>query len=216
MPIPPERSKPDFAPEPDRADLEAFSLPERRRAEAPRPPLPRTTPAPAPRPSPKPLSPGFTEYDQQPTTAYPIPDLPDFNAPPSAVLPAPTPLANAIPEETRVADVSPELLEASSRFTPTGLPNPLGRAPMPPTQARLATSTPYDADEVHFHEVYRDFVATRERCAEPADGLTYDKFANKLRDKREQLIQRFGYRTVRFNVYVKDGKAALKATPVKD
>ena len=40
--------------------------------------------------------------------------------------------------------------------------------------------------------------------------------AQKLRKNREQLVQKYACRTVRFAVYVKDGKAALKATPVKD
>ena len=71
-------------------------------------------------------------------------------------------------------------------------------------------------DEQHFQDVYREFVSTRERCGEPADGLTYDKFAVKLRKNREQLVQKYSCRTVRFQVYVKEGKAALKATPVKD
>jgi len=64
--------------------------------------------------------------------------------------------------------------------------------------------------------VFREFIATRERCGEPADGLTYDKFVAKLRKNREQLVQKYACRTVRFQVYVKEGKAALKATPVKD
>ena len=71
-------------------------------------------------------------------------------------------------------------------------------------------------DEEHFHEVYLDFVAQRERCGESADGLTYERFATKLRKNRDQLIAKYACRTVRFQVYVKDGKAALKATPVKD
>ena len=59
-------------------------------------------------------------------------------------------------------------------------------------------------------------MATRERCGEGSDGLTYEKFVAKLRKNREQLVQKYACRTVRFQVYVKEGKAALKATPVKD
>jgi hypothetical protein len=46
--------------------------------------------------------------------------------------------------------------------------------------------------------------------------MTYDKFAAKLRKNKEQLVAKDNCKTVRFQVYVKDGKAALKATPVKD
>jgi len=46
--------------------------------------------------------------------------------------------------------------------------------------------------------------------------LTFAKFGDKLRKNKEELVQKTGCREVRFTVYVKDGKAALKATPVKD
>jgi hypothetical protein len=108
-------------------------------------------------------------------------------------------MANAIPDTTRVADIPPELLQAAR---PVTTPVPRGRKQPP--------------DEEHFHEVYKDFVAQRERCGEKADGLTFERFATKLRKNRDQLMSKYGCRTVRFQVYVKDGKAALKATPVKD
>ena len=55
-------------------------------------------------------------------------------------------------------------------------------------------------------------------------GLTYDcnSFCRtcfnweQLRKNKEQLVAKYNCRTVKFQVYVKDGKAALKATPVKD
>jgi hypothetical protein len=154
----------------------------------------RFTPSPRSAPPPPPL-----DYDHQPTTAYPIPDLPDFNAPPASALGSQGPMANAIPDTTRVADIPPELLQAAAR--PETTPMPRQRTP---------------PDEDHFHEVFREFVAQRERCGESADGLTFERFAVKLRKNRDQLMSKYGCRTVRFQVYVKDGKAALKATPVKD
>jgi len=42
-----------------------------------------------------------------------------------------------------------------------------------------------------------------------------DKFFAKLRSNREQLIAKYNCRSARFSVYVKDGKAAIKATPVR-
>ena len=64
--------------------------------------------------------------------------------------------------------------------------------------------------------MFREFLATRERCGEPQENLTYDKFVTKLRKNKEQLVQKYNCKSVRFQVYVKDGKAALKATPVKE
>ena len=71
-------------------------------------------------------------------------------------------------------------------------------------------------ERVKTSAAFHEFVATRERCGEPADGIPYEKFAAKLKKNHEQLVQKYGCRTVRFQVHVKDGKAALKATPIKD
>ena len=62
--------------------------------------------------------------------------------------------------------------------------------------------------------MYQDFIDTRQRCGEATDGVTFDKFGAKLRANREQLMTRYKCQRVKFQVYVKDGKAALKATPV--
>jgi len=169
-----------------------------------RPPSQRLSPSPAtpPRPAapkpPPPPEPAQLDYDHQPTTAYPIPNLPDFNLPPASAL---APVVHAIPEATRVADPSPELLASARVSGPR--PQPLPKPAAPP-------------DEVHFQDVFHEFLAVRERCGEGGDNLTFEKFAGKLRKNRDQLVQKYGCRTVRFQVYVKDGRAALKATPVRD
>ncbi len=72
-----------------------------------------------------------------------------------------------------------------------------------------------DALEDELHEVFAEFVDTKRTCGESVDGLTYEKFATKLRGHRLQLLQKPGCKTVRFQVYIKDGKAALKALPVQ-
>lgn len=72
-----------------------------------------------------------------------------------------------------------------------------------------------DPEEHHEREVFADYIATREKCGEPIGALTLDKFRAKLAANREQIIAKYACRSARFSVYVKDGKAALKATPVK-
>ena len=64
--------------------------------------------------------------------------------------------------------------------------------------------------------VYDDFIRTKKQCGEPTDGLSYEKFANTLKKNRDALIQKHGCKRVKFSVYVKEGRASLKATPVKD
>ncbi len=69
--------------------------------------------------------------------------------------------------------------------------------------------------DVHYREVYQRFVEVRVECGEPTDDLTYDKFTAKLGQSRDAVMAKHACADVRFQVYVKNGKAALKATPVK-
>jgi len=113
--------------------------------------------------------------------------------------------APQVPVPTRGAPASSPLQRSSSSQVPPSAASPV---PLPSPFAA-------GAEEAHFQQVYREFVATKEKCGEPADGLTYDKFAAKLRKNQEQLIAKYACRAVRFQVYVKDGKTALKAQPIK-
>ncbi len=100
-------------------------------------------------------------------------------------------------------------------------------APRPATRDRTATDffgvpppeptgwVPADEDEEHWKAVYQDFLRVRTDCGEPREGVAYERFRQKLQKNRDQLVERYGCRTVRFQVYVKEGKAALKASPVR-
>ena len=68
----------------------------------------------------------------------------------------------------------------------------------------------------YFKQVYDQFLSVKQSCGEATTGLTYQKFSEKLVKNRDDLRTKTGCKEVRFTVYVKDGKAALKATPVKD
>ena len=68
----------------------------------------------------------------------------------------------------------------------------------------------------YFRQVFDQFVAVKKSSGESTTGLTFEKFSEKLIKNRDDLMAKTGCRDVRFTVYVKDGKAALKATPVKD
>jgi hypothetical protein len=216
-PVAPPPPPPEAGPSRGRAPLEDLAAlldampppPDPTPAPVPRNPPARVSPSPAtpPRPPPKPApaAPAPLDFDHQPTTAYPVPNLPDFNLPPAAAL---GPVANAIPEATRVAD-TPEELIASSRLPSTRVPTQAAVKVVP-----AKPSVP--PDEVHFQDVFHEFLAVRERCGEVGDGLSFEKFAGKLRKNRDQLVKKYGCRTVRFQVYVKDGRAALKATPVRE
>ncbi len=159
-------------------------------------------------------------------------DIFDSQPPPPASPPKPL-MQAAPPPSAPAAGVQPQFQEDPDAFNPDAtvvaqVPEALVRAtrtaaaqhqagnreavpvavPLPPPSA--------NAEETHFQSVYREFVATRERCGEPADGLTYDKFVAKLRKNKDQLVAKYACKSVKFQVYVKDGKAALKATPVRE
>jgi hypothetical protein len=75
---------------------------------------------------------------------------------------------------------------------------------------------PSGAEAGEWLAVYEDFIRTKKQCGEPTDGLTFEKFQHTLKKNRDALIQRHGCKRVRFSVYVKEGRASLKATPVKE
>lgn len=64
--------------------------------------------------------------------------------------------------------------------------------------------------------VYDDFIRVKKQCGEPTEGLSFEKFAQTLKKNRDALIERHRCKRVKFTVYTKDGRASLKATPVKD
>lgn len=71
------------------------------------------------------------------------------------------------------------------------------------------------ADQAHFKDVYERFIAMRRQCGETTQDLGFERFLAKLTRNRESLVKKYACRTVRFQVYEKDGRAALKATPVR-
>lgn len=73
-----------------------------------------------------------------------------------------------------------------------------------------------EPEEAHIREVFAEYVAARQRTGEGGGSLTLDKFRAKLASNKEQLVAKYNCRTARFSVYIKDGKAAIKATPVRD
>ena len=69
--------------------------------------------------------------------------------------------------------------------------------------------------EAEWRAVYEQFVLTKQQCGEPTDGFTFEKFRQTLIKNQEALVSRHGATAVKFSVYVKDGRAALKASPVR-
>ena len=85
-----------------------------------------------------------------------------------------------------------------------------------PSDLIAAASGGSTGESAEWLAVYDDFVKTKKQCGEPTDGLTFEKFQHTLKKNRDQLIQRHSCKRVRFSVYVKEGRASLKATPVRE
>ncbi len=68
--------------------------------------------------------------------------------------------------------------------------------------------------DASFYQVFQEYVLTRERCRESVEGISYEQFRQRLQESRAEIIKQHGCRTVNFQVYVKEGRAALRATPI--
>ena len=85
-----------------------------------------------------------------------------------------------------------------------------------PTVPRAALGLAPAPDElVDWQRVFQEFLAVKQQCGESTTSLTFDKFQGTLQRNKDALVGRHGCSRVRFTVYVKEGKAALKASPVK-
>lgn len=100
---------------------------------------------------------------------------------------------------------------------PSEPPPPAFNAGNPDAAASLLADDAASSDpkEAYFREVFDEFVALKQTCGEDTSKFGYDKFAAKLRKNTASLMNKDGVVDVEFNVYIKDGKAALKAKVVK-
>jgi hypothetical protein len=110
------------------------------------------------------------------------------------------------------AQTPPPILSATPPPVRSATPPP-ARPPPAPTPAPGPAAG--DPDAGHWNEVFQEFLRIRAACGESTAGLTAERFMAKLQANRTALMQKHDCHAVRFQVYVKDGRAAIKATPVK-
>jgi hypothetical protein len=168
----------------------------------PAPPAPHAWPALAPPPPPRssPALPGLAPAPAPAPASKPFPGggnaLARGAVPPPLPLPAPSPYPPPTEEDDEATMVGAVPAEVMAQAT----------------GAHAAVAD----DMGQWPTVYEDFIRTKKQCGEPTDGLTYEKFAHTLKRNWESLVQKHDCKRVRFSVYVKEGRASLKATPVKD
>lgn len=185
-----------------------------------RPPLPGAPPsAGAP-------GPGFPSQDRTMSMG---------GAPP--MMAAPTPAAGNPPPVAMPSTNSATVAASpgANRHTPAQEPSASGGSPTAkteeeedeetkigkPSEALLSASGAgptaiADGGTQEWRIVYEDFLRVKRECGEPTDGLTFEKFQQTLKKNRDALMQRHGCKRVKFSVYVKEGRASLKATPVRE
>jgi hypothetical protein len=225
-----------FAAAPPAAEPDPFALPALShlagaRAAAPAPDTSSPdlfAPAPEPRSEPPPEQ-AYTPLSNSISGATNLSTRPEDLVPAGAAAPEPParPLAPA-PGPTPPPAPAFAFGETPPPFRgPT--PPPVQTAPLgwPPAPARTPQAFPVaapppatgavppDPDAGHWQEVFQEFLRIRAACGEATEGLTADRFIAKLQQNRTSLMQKHDCRTVRFQVYVKEGRAAIKATPVR-
>ncbi|MDP9035877.1 MAG: hypothetical protein M3O50_13840 [Myxococcota bacterium] len=82
--------------------------------------------------------------------------------------------------------------------------------------ARAISESRPPGESAEWVSIYEEFMRTKRQCGEPTEGLSYEKFSHTLKKNRDILVARHACKRVRFTVYVKDGRASLKATPIKE
>ena len=163
-----------------------------------------------------------------PPSSFAAPPLPSFSPPPAPSFAEPQPFnAAALGFGPSGGSASASSPSGSNDISLPGATKPSAWGQSLPSQNGETSGVdneatrvvPYDAEEeeeAHFRNIFDDFIAKKRDCGESTVGLTRDKFLQKLRENKASLVAKHNCRTVRFSVYVKDGKAALKATPIRE
>lgn len=165
---------------------------------------------------------GFADAPSQPKAAA-SPAAPKPPTGPQAKIEAPAPPPPKPPQAPPIAAPKPTLTNKTIG-TPIAAPKPAAiaapsaaAAPKPvPLNGGSNDNSGEPLDEAaHFRDVYQQYMSMRKDCGESVEGLSFEKFETTLTKTRDQVLSKHPAKAVRFTVYVKEGKAALKAAPVK-
>jgi hypothetical protein len=231
-----------LGPTPAQPAMSAFSFPLAPDPQSPTatPPLPAPAMPPAAPPVP-PSSPFAAPPIPSPSRhSNPFDAEPAFGAFPPAVgptKPPPVPAPKPPPPAVAMRSTAPPMSVRSGGPPPSGATLVSSRAAPPIPKIHGANSNddedqttvasvPADVlaqaagamvdENAEWRLVYEDFIRIKKQCGEPTDGLTFEKFSLTLKKNRDQLVDKHGCKRVKFSVYVKEGRASLKATPLKE
>ncbi len=116
--------------------------------------------------------------------------------------------------------VAPPLTPAAAGQPPAPgkkVPAAQPAAPSPPPPEPVVhiagTQPPDPLSENRLRSVYRAYVEAKRRCNEDTARLSFDAVVASLKKQVPELLQRHNARDVEYRVFVKDGKAILRAVP---
>ena len=109
-------------------------------------------------------------------------------------------------QKTPVAPVSDFYSER-----PHGIP--LTEAPTPSEEMKIETQEGEDLSQLQ--DLYQRFIYLKVEHGESVETITFSSFVSQLRAARDQYITANGWTALKFSVYVKGGRVALKAKPIK-
>jgi len=116
------------------------------------------------------------------------------------------------PHENPAAVFEATLREEAERFLGADfLPEPSSLA-----GEVLSTSAVEGPEVAEWRNVFAEFLHVRKQCNQETESLNFERFKTKLEASKNSLLAKHQCKTVRFLVQIKDGKAAIKAIPVRD
>jgi hypothetical protein len=172
------------------------------------------TPAPGPLPAPPPMP--AADVGRPAAPPFSAPAVPPARPPGPAHTPIRTP---AVPPPAKPTFQPPA--PVAGLAPPTARPRtPIAMGPpssmSTPSPATLPSADGDDAKAAYYREIFEEFLQVKIACGEPTAGFTFDKFVKKLQKNTQDILDKHSdVRDVQFTVYVKDGKAALKAKIVR-
>jgi hypothetical protein len=112
--------------------------------------------------------------------------------------------------------IDADILAPASPADIIGNADPLGDSSGPVDDDELPTiANDTSSSHSYFEQIYQEFMTMKKKCGESTENLTFERFSKKLQKNQDALIAKRSCSSVKFQVYEKDGKAALKASPVK-
>ncbi len=135
------------------------------------------------------------------------------NISPESPMSGPSALSTPLPHTPSASEPKPSLSVSDYDL---GIP-PLAKTPSPPKvpkppAIRMATQT---SPQLTMREIFTQFIDMKQRFDESTSGITFEIFAKKLEKNRTALMKKHDCTDVQFTVYEKNGRAALRATPIK-